>query len=324
MNSQFAIISRSVHPKPARLLSWMMRRWIWIVLVVSALSGAIFWHLSVAVPAFSKGDPRFESGDPIRGKSIFHAGDCASCHATPGQADRLQLGGGLALASPFGTFRVPNISQHPTDGIGDWVGSDLANALISGVSPQAQHYYPAFPYVAYTGMRLEDVRDLYAYLQTLPVVAGKPPPHDLPLIFRFRRALAAWKWLFFEEGNTKAALNGDPVHDRGAYLVESVAHCAECHSTRNVLGAIKPSARFAGGLDPEGTGFVPNITPTRIGGWSEEDIVKMLETGETPEHGRVGSSMADVVSNIKELSDADRLAIARYIKSLPPRPTPEP
>jgi mono/diheme cytochrome c family protein len=273
---------------------------------------------------FRHDDASFNGGDAGRGAIVFAAGDCASCHARPGQPDRLKLGGGLALPSPFGTFRAPNISPDPREGIGSWSAADLANALVGGLSPTGRHYYPAFPYPSYTGIRREDIADLYAYLKTLPPVAGRAPPHDLPFLFRFRPAIAFWKLLFFRQGKSEAVLTGDPVHDRGGYLVETLGHCADCHSSRNLLGAIKPKTRFAGGIDPEGTGFVPNITPTRIGEWSESDIVRMLQTGETPVHGRVGSSMSDVVTNASQLPRTDREAIARYIKSLPPRLTPQP
>ncbi|MBB4187032.1 c-type cytochrome [Sinorhizobium terangae] len=282
------------------------------------------WFLTMPVASFESTGSTLTEGSASRGEIIFAAGGCASCHATPGQPDPLKLGGGLALASPFGTFRVPNISPDPVDGIGSWSVADLANALISGVSPEGRHYYPAFPYPSYTGMRPDDVRDLYAYLQTLPRVSGRAPPHDLFLFFRIRRFVGFWKLLFFREGKSEAMLNEDPVHDRGAYLVEALAHCADCHSTRNIFGAIRPTTRFAGGPDLEGTGFVPNITPARIGGWSEGELAEMLKSGRTPNHGRVGSSMRDVVANTSQLPESDRIAIARYIKSLPARPTPHP
>jgi mono/diheme cytochrome c family protein len=107
-------------------------------------------------------------------------------------------------------------------------------------------------------------------------------------------------------------------------LAEAVVHCAECHSSRDVFGGIKANTRYARGQDPEGTGFYPNITPARIGDWSERDIAEMLKSGNTPNHGRVGSSMTDVVTNTAMLPEADREAIASDIKSLPPRPTPKP
>jgi mono/diheme cytochrome c family protein len=286
---------------------------------------AAIWVVTEPQVPFAANDARLEGkGDPEHGRLVFATGDCASCHATPGQSDRLKLGGGLALASPYGTFRVPNISPDSIDGIGSWKATDLANAVIGGVSPRHSHYYPVFPYPSYTGMQVEDIKDLMAYLRTLPAIVGRPPPHDLFLLFRVRRFVGFWKVLFFREGRSEAVPSGDALHDRGGYLVEMVAHCAECHSSRNIFGAIKPQTRFAGGLDPEGTGFIPNITPFRNGNWSEPDIAELLQSGNTPDHGRVGSSMAEVVTNTAMLPQSDRDAIARYIKSLPPRSTPHP
>jgi mono/diheme cytochrome c family protein len=296
-----------------------------VIAGICTLGAVAAWIVTQPVAPFLPTDPKLQgAGDPERGRLVFAAGDCASCHATPGQADRLNLGGGMALASPYGTFRAPNISPDPADGIGSWTTADLANALIAGVSPDETHYYPVFPYPSFTGMRLEDVRDLMAYLHTLPRVTGKPPPHDLFLLFRVRRFVGFWKLLYFHRGNAPTQSSGDPLLDRGHYLVDAIGHCDECHSSRNVFGAIKPETRFAGGPDPEGTGFIPNITPDRIGRWSEADIVRLLKTGETPDHGRVGSSMAEVVTNTAMLTDFDRAAIARYLKSLPPRATPHP
>jgi mono/diheme cytochrome c family protein len=297
-----------------------------LTLLAFCLAGVgTVWIITRPRAPFATNNPRLQdNGDPERGRLFFAAGDCASCHATPGQLDRLRLGGGLALGSPFGTFRVPNISPDPADGIGTWHTADLANAMIGGVSPQHTHYYPVFPYPSFTGMRLEDIRDLMAYLRTLPPVAGRPPPHDPFLLFRIRRFVAFWKLLFFRQGGSPGDSSGDPVHDRGRYLVETIGHCAECHSSRNVFGAVKTQTRFAGGPDPEGTGFSPNITPARIGTWSEADIAEALKSGQTPDHGRVGSSMADVVTNMAMLPQSDRDAIARYVKSLPARPTPHP
>jgi mono/diheme cytochrome c family protein len=265
-----------------------------------------------------------QKGDPARGRLVFAAGDCASCHASPGQPDRLRLGGGMALASPFGTFRPPNISMDPVDGIGAWQTKDLVNALLSGVSPDGRHYYPVFPYPSFAHMQVGDIVDLMAYLRTLPAVHGRAPPHDIGPMFRFRRMLGFWKLLFFD----RSPITPDSAHDaewnRGRYLVESVGHCAECHSSRNWFGAIENSTRLAGGIDPTGTGFVPNITPQHIGSWSKQDVADMLRTGNTPIHMRVGSSMSDVVTDTAMLPESDRQAIAAYVKSLPPRPTPKP
>jgi mono/diheme cytochrome c family protein len=297
-----------------------------VLLLVGSAGGIALWAMAKPGAAVSSdADPSIErGGDAERGRLIFAAGDCASCHASPGQPDRLRLGGGLALASPYGTFRPPNISTDPVDGIGGWRTADLANALLSGVSPAGNHYYPAFPYTSYAKMEIRDVKDLMAYLRTLPAVSGRPPAHDLSPLFRIRQIVGLWKFLFFEQEPIVADRDHDGAWNRGRYLVEAVTHCAECHSSRNLLGAIKENTRFAGGVDPEGTGYIPNITPSRIGDWTERDIAEMLKTGGTPNHGRVGSSMTAVVTNLASLPQSDRDAIATFVKSLPPRETPHP
>lgn len=290
---------------------------------LGAIGSIAMWVLTAPRPAL-KGAPTDQEGDPVKGRLIFAAADCASCHASPGQPDRLRLGGGLALASPYGTFRPPNISSDPADGIGAWRTTDLVNAMLSGVSPAGTHYYPVFPYPSYAKMQPGDVADLMAYLRTLPAVSGRAPPHDLNMLFGIRRFVGFWKIMFFDRTPIAPEPNHDDIWNRGRYLAEAVAHCAECHSSRNLFGAIKPDTRFAGGTDPEGVGYFPNITPTRIGDWSEQQIAEMLKSGNTPNHGRVGSSMTDVVTNTAMLPQSDRDAIAVYIRSLPARPTPPP
>jgi mono/diheme cytochrome c family protein len=230
----------------------------------------------------------------------------------------------MALASPFGTLYVPNISPDPVDGIGKWRAADLANALLAGVSPRGQHYYPAFPYTSFAHIERADVRDLMAYLRTLQPVHHRAPPHDIPFPFSVRRVVGLWKLLYFDRTPIAADPTRDPAWNRGRYLVEGPTHCAECHSSRNLAGAIKESTRFAGGRDPEGVGFMPNITSTAIGAWSIDDIVRILTDRHTPEGREVGSSMEDVVTNTAMLPEDDRRAIAAYIKSLPARPTPKP
>jgi mono/diheme cytochrome c family protein len=305
--------------------SSLLRKLIVAACVIAVALGAAAWFVTAPRPAFSERDAHlFESGDAARGKLVFAATDCASCHASPGQGDRTRLGGGMALASPFGTLRVPNISPDPEGGIGRWRGVDLANAIMSGVSPDGSHYYPALPYSSYVHMRTEDVRDLVAYLGTLPPVAGKAPPHELPFPFTIRRAIGFWKLLFFDRSPLEARPEREPAWSRGQYLVEGLGHCAECHSARNALGGIKDETRLAGGGDPEGAGFAPNITPSRIGDWSEQEIASFLATGRSPSGRMVGSTMKDVVANLATLPGEDRVAIAVYLKSLPPRPTSSP
>ncbi|MDB5359504.1 MAG: cycG [Rhodospirillales bacterium] len=299
---------------------------LWSIALLAVAGSAAAWMLSAPRPAFSEADAaRLEQpGDPERGRLVFAAGDCASCHASPGQHDRLRLGGGMALSSPFGMFRVPNISPDPEVGIGRWRTINLANALMSGVAPSGQHLYPALPYTSYAHMKVEDVRDLMAFLRTLPSVPDRPPPHELVFPFTIRRGIGLWKLVYFDRAPIVPDPGRDAAWNRGRYVVEALGHCAECHSTRNLLAAIPAEQRFAGGPDQEGIGFIPNLTPTHLSGWSKQDLVGMLTTGFTPDLRFVGSSMADVVTDTAMLPDSDRDAIATYIESLPARPTPPP
>jgi len=303
-----------------------MRRSILFGLIGLAIAGtAAAWIVTAPRPAFdeSQAAELEQGGDPARGKVVFDAGDCASCHATPGQPDRRRLGGGLALAAPVGILRPPNISPDPDDGIGRWRTIDLANALMSGVAPDGRHYYPALPYTSYVRMQVRDVRDLMAYLRTLPPVSGKAPPHEIALLFKFRRMIGAWKLLFFDRTPLHPAPERDAAWHRGRYLVQVLGHCAECHSARNVLGAIKSDSRLAGGIDMELVGYDPNITSAGIGHWSEDQILNALTTGQTPELRQIGGAMEEVVQNIAALPADDQRAIAAYLATVPPRQSPD-
>ncbi|HEY6983582.1 cytochrome c [Reyranella sp.] len=300
-----------------------MRFPVWLkVIALVAMGVAIagfFLTMPSRIPANSLTS---RTADLANGATMFTIGGCSSCHATPHQEDRTRLGGGLSLATPFGIFNVPNISPDPTYGLGAWSEEDFVNAMKRGIGRNGEHLYPAFPYTSYQRMRLDDVRDLYAYLRTLPSVATPSRPHDLPFPFNVRRGLGLWQLLYVDGKALAPDSSRDAVWNRGAYLVEGPGHCAECHSPRNLIGGIDADRRFAGGRDAEGKGWVPNITPHPDGipDYSVKDIAYLLETGFTPGFDSVGSSMADVVKNTSKLSPDDRLAIATYIKSLPPRP----
>jgi len=286
-------------------------------LILAAVALGIYWWLT-AVPFVVPVTYRAYTPDLANGRTSFNAAGCSSCHAVPGQPDRLKLGGGLAIPSPFGTFYAPNISPDPADGIGRWSEAEFVRAVTQGVSPAGYHYFPAFPYPSYAHAKPEDIRDLFAYLKTLSPVSGRVRDHAVPFPFDIRRNIGIWKLLFMDA----RPFVPDPAHapgwNRGAYLVNSLGHCAECHSPRNSLGGIITAQRFAGGPNPEGEGWVPNITQKGIGDWSEKDIAYFLQTGEMPEGDAAGGAMARVIRNTSQLSPADQVAMAEYLKSLPP------
>ena len=304
-----------------------VRRFSRAVLPLITAGCAAFFALTVPAEMPRDALASVRAGDAKSGETLFNAGGCASCHATPGQDDKKKLGGGLAMRTPFGTFRVPNISPDPNHGIGSWTEQQFANAMLKGVGRRGEHLYPAFPYTSYQRMPLGDVRDLFAYMKTLPIVAVASPPHEVGFPFNVRRGLGLWKLLFLDGQTFRPDPKLSDELNRGAYLVEGPGHCAECHSPRNLLGGIDQSRRFAGGPDPEGKGFVPNITPHADGlaDWSAKDIAGLLASGFLPGVGaEVGDSMAEVVLNTSKLSVQDRAAMAAYLKSLPARPGKRP
>lgn len=302
-----------------------LKKLVGAILTLAGVGVVAGWMLS----APTKIDPQViaaaGSGDAAKGERIFNAGGCASCHAKPGSKDegRLELTGGLALKTPFGTFIAPNISQDSNDGIGAWSPEDFANAMLKGVSPSGEHLYPAFPYASYARMKPADIADLYAFMQTLPAVSGKTDGHSLAFPFNIRRGIGLWKRLYLSNEPVVTFAEATPeAVMAGRYLVEGPGHCGECHTPRNFAGGSDKTRWLAGAPAAEGEGIVPNITSGEggIGEWSEGDITNYLETGFTPDFDSVGGAMVEVQKNMAKLTPEDRAAISAYLKAIPPHP----
>src|ERR1700719_281633 len=163
-----------------------MRRILPSLVLAGAAAVGVYWWLT-AVPFVAGVTDRAYTPDLANGQTTFNAGGCSSCHAVPGQPDRTKLGGGLAIPSPFGTFYAPNISPDPADGIGRWSEAEFVRAVTQGVSPAGYHYFPAFPYTSYAHAKVDDIRDLFAYLKALEPVQGKARDHAVPFPFDIRR-----------------------------------------------------------------------------------------------------------------------------------------
>ena len=258
------------------------------------------------------------------GGSFFTPAAASSCHKSPGQDDPLRLGGGLELKTPFGSFYPPNISTDPVDGIDAWQPVDIANALLSGVSSNGGHLYPAFPYTSYQRMNPKDVADLAAFLRTLPAVKGKAPANALAFPFSIRRAVGLWKLLFFDNAGLRPDPSQTEQWNRGRYLVEGPGHCGECHTPRGFLGEMDLSRALAGAPLPDGHGKAANLRGGDFLNWTDADIVEALTSGFTPAGDVLGAGMTAVVRNLAELPESDRQAIAVYLKSLPPLGPPAP
>jgi mono/diheme cytochrome c family protein len=252
-------------------------------------------------------------------------GGCASCHASPVDGkrargdDKLLLGGGMELDTPFGLFRVPNISSHTGDGIGEWSMIEFVNAMQRGISPDGRHYYPSFPYTSYARMETRDIMDLRAFLDTLPAVVGRPEDHGLSFPYSIRRGIGLWKRRYLKVDPVIENTSADVQIATGQSLVEGAGHCGECHTSRDRFGGLDTTRWLAGAPNLDGDGKVPDITPAgkNISAWSANDITYYLESGFTPDFDTVGGTMVAVQENMAKLTREDRAAIAAYLKSLP-------
>jgi mono/diheme cytochrome c family protein len=258
------------------------------------------------------------TGDAAAGEAVFWAGGCASCHAAEGASgdELLVLAGGRGLSSDFGTFRAPNISPDAAHGIGGWTLAQFGDAMLRGVSPDGQHYYPAFPYGAYRFAAPQDIADLWAYLQSLPASDRPNDEHALDFPYSIRRGVGLWKRFALPAG---WAVAGDltPEEERGRYLAEALAHCAECHTPRGAMGQLVRDRWLAGAPNPSGQGRRPGIAPGQLS-WSEQEIAGYLATGFTPSFDTAGGTMAAVVASLSRLPQEDLRAIAAYLKRVPP------
>jgi mono/diheme cytochrome c family protein len=283
--------------------------------ITAALAAALLARAAVAA----------ESDEVSRGAYLATAAGCANCH-TDSKHGGVSYAGGLALETPFGTFYSPNITPDPETGIGRWTDAQFLRALREGVRPDGANLFPVFPYTSYTRIVDEDVRAIKAYLFSLPPARQANRRHDMSFPFSWRFVQNFWKLLFFSEGPFHPAPDRPAAYNRGAYLVTALGHCGECHTPRNSLGGSDSDRFLAGAPPPTRDGKkAPNITSdpqTGIGNWSEDDIVRVLTDGQTPEFDEVGGPMAEVVKDTARLTEEDRRAIAAYLKSVPAKASP--
>jgi mono/diheme cytochrome c family protein len=257
-------------------------------------------------------------GDAKRGAYLSKAGGCLGCH-TEDKPDAQPYAGGRELKTPFGTFYGPNITPHAQAGLGRWSEQDFVRAMRRGERPDGAHYFPAFPYPSFTKISDQDLRDLWAYLRSLPQSDRMSRPHELDFPFRWRWLVWGWKLLFFSPG----AFAADPVKseavNRGAYLTNALGHCGECHTPRNFLGGPKKDRHLAGAKVGEAT--ATNLTPTGLKGVSDDYLREVLQTGLTPDGDILSEAMNEVVRNTtSQLTRQDLDALIAYLRSLPPLP----
>jgi len=288
----------------------------------------VAWLLSspdTSVPA-DIGD-QWESADRseliARGEYLATAGNCGSCHTVPGGAF---MAGGLAFETPFGTIYSTNITPDGATGIGRWSVEDFLRSMRYGVRPGGEHLYPAFPYTNFTRAADEDLLALYAYLLSLEAAEQAPTPNALPFPFNIRALMAAWKRLFFDAGPYEDDPDQSAEWNRGAYLVEALAHCGACHTPRNSLGAERRDQWMGGGsyTDRVPGGHyrrwsTPNLTPSTrgLGLWTREELVSYLRTGRNAFLDTFGPMNEVIINSTSRLAPEDVQSIALYLESLP-------
>ena len=256
--------------------------------------------------------------DAKRGEYISKAAGCLGCH-TEEKKDAVPYGGGRALKTPFGTFFGPNITPHPQAGLGKWSEADFVRAMREGRRADGANLFPAFPYSSFTRMNDADLKDLWAYLRSLPASNRPSQPHELGFFYRWRFLVTLWKWFFFTPGPLVPDAAKSAVLNRGAYLVQALGHCGECHTPRNFLGGPKQSRFLAGAK--LGETAVPNITPTRLKKLGDAELKDILRTATTADGDVLAESMAEVVRNTtSQLTEQDLDAMLAFLRSLPALP----
>lgn len=256
-----------------------------------------------------------------RGKYVFGAAGGCGCHTEKGKPVN---SGGRRYDGPFGSVYSTNITPDVRTGIGNWTDAQIVDAIRLGRRPTGERLIPVHPYTVFNGMAEQDLRVLVAYLRSLAAVNRPNQPRRITVPLFENVFLPAWLAAFSPRETPPA---GAPTSGlaRGEYLVRAVGHCGECHSPRGLTQAVDNSRFLAGNAKGPENAVVPNITPdtaTGIGRWSEEQIAEYLGSGNTPDGDVAGGLMDEVIqgttAGYKDLTRADRLAIARYLKSIPP------
>jgi mono/diheme cytochrome c family protein len=300
----------------------MKRRLLWIPACVAVLGIAAYAWLTRTDPAPGAA-PMLHGAPPSasqiqRGEYLARAADCVACHTVAGGQP---FAGGLPFKLPFGTLYSSNITPDKNTGIGNWSDDDFVRALHDGVRHDGQRLYPAFPYTSYSLLSRDDVLAIKAYLFSLPAVEQAAKEPELSFPFNQRWAMGFWNAAFFRSGRYTPAPEKSAEWNRGAYMAIALAHCAECHTPRNIGFALDHRNELAGAVV---NGWqAPNITsdPVHgIGKWTDADLYQYLRFGHASGHGPASGPMGEAVENsLQYLDPQDTQALITYLRSIAPR-----
>ena len=305
----------------------MRRGWWLLIVVVLLIVSASLWLLldggshaptppaTSAVSAATLHEPTLIG----KGEYLTTVGDCVGCHTAQGGA---RFAGGRVVPTPFGNITVPNITPDRETGLGGWSFEEFWRALHAGKGRHGELLYPAFSYTSYTKVHRDDALAIFAYLQSLPAVHQPNVAPALEFPYSLRRSLLVWRALYFHEGEYKSDPAQSAQWNRGAYLVQGLGHCNECHAARGSFGGIAGGQHLTGGEIPVQDWYAPDLSTRQNGGlqgWTEQGIVDLLKNGQSAKGAAFGP-MADVVAGSTQyMTDDDLRAVATYLRSLPAR-----
>ena len=294
-----------------------------LLAVIAAAFFAYAWRSEIA-PLASSGTRRepaaFDPATVKRGAELAAIGNCISCHTRPGGE---AYAGGRPIDTPFGRIYAGNITPDPATGIGTWPQAAFVRAVREGVSRDGRHLYPAFPYDHMTRMSEADVKAVYAFVMSRKPAQSTTPANELKFPYNVRMLVAGWKLLFFDRGEFRSDGAKSIELNRGAYLVEGLAHCGACHTPRNSFGAEDKANAYAGGEASGWTAPALNAASPAAVPWTAERLYDYLRTGSSALHGVAAGPMAPVVQNLAAVPDADLKAIAAYVASVAGTPGKE-
>jgi mono/diheme cytochrome c family protein len=313
-----------------------IRQRIWLIgaLALLVVGGTAAWMLlppralsfagghAIALSAYEGPSPigvpaELRAADLVtRGKYLAEAADCEVCHTTEGGQP---FAGGLAFRTPFGVLYSPNITADRETGIGTWTDEDFITAVHKGIAKDGQRLYPAFPYESYTLLEDDDVRAIRAYIFSLPVARAPAPPNGMKFPYNQRWLMGIWSAFYNPDQRFQPLQNRSSEWNRGAYLVEGLGHCGDCHTPRNIAQALDNRRKFEGAVADGWRAY--NITSDKVSGvgeWSDAELIEYLHAGHAVGRGSVGGPMAEVVdASLRNLLPADIRAMVAYLRSIP-------
>jgi mono/diheme cytochrome c family protein len=300
-----------------------MKKWIaracGVVLIAAiGMAAFLFWPAGQESVTASAAQP---TGAALvaRGEYLAKAGDCVACHTAPGGQP---FAGGLAFRLPFGTIWSSNLTPDRETGIGAWTDAEFVRALHRGIGRNGENLYPAFPYTAYALLSTDDALAIRAWLATLPPARATAPANDLSFPFNQRYLLRIWNVLFLPPPSQPPDTAKGEAWNRGAYLVEGLGHCGECHTPRNVMFGLDQRRKFAGAKQNGWLAY--NLTADSghgLGGWSDAQLEQYLAAGHADGHGSASGPMAEVVENsLRYLSPDDVHAMVVWLRGVPAQP----